>query len=49
MRKAWQTKKGKCWVLGGGTRGSLVGPAGGDAGEKAKIQSATEGLVNAIN
>jgi hypothetical protein len=26
-----------------------VGPAGGDAGEKAKIQSATEGQLNAIN
>ena len=26
-----------------------VGPAGGEAGEKAKIQSATEGQLNAIN
>jgi hypothetical protein len=26
-----------------------VGPAGGDAGEKAKIQSVTEGQLNAID
>ena len=31
------------------THCQTVGPAGGDAGEKAKIQSATEGQVNAIN
>ena len=31
------------------THCQTVGPAGGDAGEKAEIQSATEGQVNAID
>ena len=31
------------------THCQTVGPAGGDGGEKAKIQSATEGQLNAVN
>ena len=36
-------------LINAGTHYQTVGPARGDAGEKAKIQSATEGQLNAIN
>jgi hypothetical protein len=36
-------------LINGVTHHQTVGPTGGDVGEKAKIQSATEGQLNAIN